>query len=418
MTSPTGQPLWATSSTMRAATTSASFTPRGPDSRDRGPRRPAARTPQGELATSKTVLSNPTRASRPSDTRGGVFCAGEPPRSTGRRPVPRCRCACRPCHSAEPSTASSPATPKIARTVPWIAAGFRAAMDAGDLSGPTAQLPRAGRPSVTSPKRSAVAAVTRSSVPMSAQRSTSPSGTPRWSIPIGSSAETIPAFACGSKNSASSAQTIDVGLVEEVLRAARDDPGTARDDGLPAAVVELGREAGAWIDAVPDVALGEPARASPLMSAPVENARSPFACSTTTCTSSVSRTVRQATPTRPPSCRWNAFIASARVQRDRATWSAPTANVISLRVPCLPISFASVGPSSPAGMSILLVCERERRGHQDPARTNVVAQIVDGVGVSDTQPADAAQRPASRDVRRSPGVARCLHPPTRRSGAS
>jgi hypothetical protein len=56
------------------------------------------------------------------------------------------------------------------------------------------------------PKRSAVCAPMRSSLPSSAQRITSPKGTPRASIPIGSSADTMPAFACGSKKTVDSEQ--------------------------------------------------------------------------------------------------------------------------------------------------------------------------------------------------------------------
>ena len=94
---------------------------------------------------------------------------------------------------------------QMARTVPWTALESRAAID-NAISRARSRSSARGSTSVTRPMRSAVAAVIRSSVPISAQRSTSPSGTPRWSMPMGSSALTIPTLACGSKNTASSEQ--------------------------------------------------------------------------------------------------------------------------------------------------------------------------------------------------------------------
>ena len=94
---------------------------------------------------------------------------------------------------------------QMARTVPWIALGLRCAIDRA-ISRARSRSSSRGTTSVTRPIRRAVSAVMRSSLPISAQRRTSPSGTPRCNMPIGSSADTIPTLAWGSKKAASSEQ--------------------------------------------------------------------------------------------------------------------------------------------------------------------------------------------------------------------
>ena len=94
---------------------------------------------------------------------------------------------------------------QMARTVPWTALGLRCAIDTA-ISRTRSRSWSRDTTSVTSPIRRAVSAVIRSSLPMRAQRNTSPRGTPRCSMPIGSSADTMPTLACGSKKTASSEQ--------------------------------------------------------------------------------------------------------------------------------------------------------------------------------------------------------------------
>ena len=94
---------------------------------------------------------------------------------------------------------------QMARTLPWIASGRRDAISAASSCARAHRSAR-GTISVTIPRRIAVSAVRRSSLPSSAHRSTSPSGTLRRNNPMGSNADTTPRDACGSKNVASSEQ--------------------------------------------------------------------------------------------------------------------------------------------------------------------------------------------------------------------
>ena len=173
--------------------------------------------------------------------------------------------------------------------------GLRVAAGDGqcDFAGPR----REGRPvvttSVTRPRRSAVAAVMRSSFPMRAQRSTSPSGTPRCSMPIGSSALTIPTLACGSKNTASSEQMTMSDSLTKYWAPPAQSPCTAQTTGFQTLWWSFG------LSETPGSKLFQAFSfmnhgSGFLMSVPVPKARSPLACSTTQWMSSVSRTVSQA----------------------------------------------------------------------------------------------------------------------------
>ncbi len=93
---------------------------------------------------------------------------------------------------------------QIALTVPWVAVGGLAAIVAA-ISCARSQSCSLATTSVTNPIRSAVCAHTRSSLPINAMRSVSPSPTRRIS-PIGSRADTNPALTWESKNVAPSAQ--------------------------------------------------------------------------------------------------------------------------------------------------------------------------------------------------------------------
>ncbi len=92
----------------------------------------------------------------------------------------------------------------MARTVPWVATDGLAAMVAA-MSWARWRSASRSTISVTSPMRSAVSAVTRSSLPMSAMRSASPRPTLRM-FPTGSSAHVRPKVTWLSKKVASGEQ--------------------------------------------------------------------------------------------------------------------------------------------------------------------------------------------------------------------
>ena len=182
--------------------------------------------------------------------------------------------------------------------------------------------------SVTSPSRSAVSAVMRSSLPMSAQRRTSPSGTPRCNMPIGSSALTIPTLACGSKNTASSEQM----MMSDSLRKYWAPPAH-----MPCTAVTTGFQTRWWIfgaRSTPGSKLFQTLSfmnqsLPPFMSRPVQKARSPLAWSTTQWMSSVSRTVSQAHVMSSAIAWLNEFRLSGRFSVIVATLSATSNRMVS-----------------------------------------------------------------------------------------
>jgi hypothetical protein len=210
---------------------------------------------------------------------------------------------------------------QIARTVPWIACGFLAAIDAA-MARARSRSSALGTTSVTRPSRSAVAAVMRSSLPMRAQRSTSPSGTPRATIPIGSRALTIPPLACGSKNSASSAATMMSASFRKYWAPPAAMPCTAATTGFQQRWWSFGDSVMPGSVVFHTFELKNHV-APPLTSAPVQNARSPLACSTTACTASSSRTVRHAHAISSAIRSFQEFSASGRSSVIVATWSSP-----------------------------------------------------------------------------------------------
>ncbi len=233
---------------------------------------------------------------------------------------------------------------QMARMVPWIALGLRRAIDKA-ISRARSRSCSRETTSVTSPTRSAVSAVTRSSLPMSAQRSTSPSGTPRCNIPIGSSALTMPTFACGSKKTASSEQMMMSDSLRKYWAPPAHMPCTAVTTGFQTRCWTLGARSTPGSKLFQTLSFMNQSL-PPFRSSPVENARSPFAWSTAQWTSSVSRTVSQAHVMSSAIAWLNEFRLSGRFSVIVATLSA-TSNRMASRsmLPPGPLVVAA-GPNS------------------------------------------------------------------------
>src|SRR5690606_10822619 len=234
-----------------------------------------------------------------------------------------------------------------ARTVPWIARGLRAAMVAA-ISRARSRSCARGTTSDTSPMRSAVSALIRSSFPMRAQRITPPMLTPRASTPIGSGAEPGPTLACGSKKVASSLQMTMPAALRKYWRPPAAMPCTATTSGFHTLWCSFG------LSSTPGSKLFHTLSrmnhdGSSVTSSPVQNALSPLACRTTTCTSSSSRIVRQAWATAAAMAPLNALRDSGRSSVSVAMCSDTSSEIV-VRSMGSPQSWSARNDDSPGPM--------------------------------------------------------------------
>ena len=243
----------------------------------------------------------------------GPLSAGTVVGRSGAAPVARpaagCRCGCRAGRSAWPSRAASRWPPRSRGPCPGRRSG-RAGRSGRRCRRRGRGARRSGTTSVTRPICCAVAAVSRSSDPISAHRSTSPSGTPRCSMPIGSTADTIDPLACGSKKVASSPAITMSHSLTMYWPPPAHMPCTAQTTGFHTLLRPRAR--GTRPDRRGSRCCRRATRRPALTSRPVQNARSPLARSTATWMSSVSRTVTQARWSSSHMVRSKAFIRSGR----------------------------------------------------------------------------------------------------------